>query len=111
MQGNTAGTGDNTNALAAANQATQGVLSRTGAVSVSGAVGALISGAGAQAQRVSTRAQTAQTAVNTQAQTNVQSITGVNLDEEAANLLAMAAGPTRLPRRRCRSPTACFPAS
>ena len=32
-------------------------------------------------------AQTAQTAVNTQAQTNVQSVSGVNLDEEAANLL------------------------
>jgi flagellar hook-associated protein 1 FlgK len=53
---------------------------------VSGAVSALISGAGAQAQQVNT-AQTAQTAVNTQAQTNVQSVSGVNLDEEAANLM------------------------
>ncbi len=85
VQGNTAGSGDNTNALAAANQATQGILSN-GTISVSGAVGSLISGAGAQAQRVNT-AQTAQTAVNTQAQTNLQSVTGVNLDEEAANLL------------------------
>ena len=32
-------------------------------------------------------AQTAQTAVNTQAQTAVQSVSGVNLDEEAANLM------------------------
>ena len=85
VQSNAGGTGDNTNALAAANQQTTGVLSN-GTISVSGAVGAMISGAGAMAQQVNT-AQTAQTAVNTQAQTNVQSVSGVNLDEEAANLL------------------------
>jgi len=85
VQSNAGGTGDNTNALAAANQQTTGVLSN-GTISVSGAVGALISGSGAQAQQVNT-AQTAQTAVNTQAQTNVQSVSGVNLDEEAANLM------------------------
>jgi flagellar hook-associated protein 1 FlgK len=85
VQSNAGGTGDNTNALAAANQQTTGVLSN-GTISISGAVGALISGAGALAQQVNT-ATTAQTAVNTQAQTNVQSISGVNLDEEAANLM------------------------
>ena len=85
VQSNAGGTGDNTNALAAANQQSAGVLSN-GTISVSGAVGALISGAGAQAQQVNT-AQTAQSAVNTQAQTNVQSVSGVNLDEEAANLM------------------------
>jgi flagellar hook-associated protein 1 FlgK len=85
VQSNAGGTGDNTNALAAANQQTTGVLSN-GTISVSGAVSALISGAGAQAQQVNT-AQTAQTAVNTQAATNVQSVSGVNLDEEAAKLL------------------------
>jgi flagellar hook-associated protein 1 FlgK len=85
VQSNASGTGDNTNALAAANQQTAGVLSN-GTLSVSGAVAAMISGAGAQAQQVNT-AQTAQTAVNTQAQTNVQSVSGVNLDEEAANLM------------------------
>jgi flagellar hook-associated protein 1 len=85
VQSNAGGTGDNTNALANANQQSQGLLSN-GTTSISGAVSALISGAGAQAQQVNT-AQTAQTAVNTQAQTNVQSITGVNLDQEAANLL------------------------
>jgi len=85
VQSNAGGTGDNTNALAAANQQTTGVLSN-GTISASGAVGALISGAGALAQQVNT-AQTAQTAVNTQATTNVQSISGVNLDEEAANLM------------------------
>ena len=85
VQSNAGGTGDNTNALAAANQQTAGVLSN-GTISLSGAVGALISGAGALAQQVNT-AQTAQTAVNTQATTNVQSISGVNLDEEAAKLM------------------------
>jgi flagellar hook-associated protein 1 FlgK len=85
VQSNAGGTGDNTNALAAANQQTTGILSN-GTISLSGAVGALISGAGALAQQVNT-AQTAQTAVNTQATTNVQSISGVNLDEEAANLM------------------------
>ncbi len=85
VKSNAGGTGDNTNALAFANQQSQGLLSG-GTVSVSGAVSALISGAGAQAQQVNT-AQTAQTAVNTQAQTNLQSVTGVNLDQEAANLL------------------------
>ena len=85
VQSNASGTGDNTNALAFVNQQSQGYLSN-GTESVSGAVSALISGAGAQAQQVNT-AQTAQTAVNTQAQTNVQSVTGVNLDEEAANLM------------------------
>jgi flagellar hook-associated protein 1 FlgK len=85
VKSNAGGTGDNTNALAFANQQSQGLLSG-GTVSVSGAVSALISGAGAQAQQVNT-AQTAQTAVNTQAETNLQSVTGVNLDQEAANLL------------------------
>lgn len=85
VQSNAGGTGDNTNALAAANQQTAGLLSN-GTISVSGAVSALISGAGAQAQQVNT-AQTAQSAVNTQAQTNVQSVSGVNLDEEAAHLM------------------------
>ena len=85
VQSNATGSGDNTNALAFANQQSQGYLSNS-TQSIAGAVGALISGAGAKAQQVNT-AQTAQTAVNTQAQTNAQSVTGVNLDEEAANLL------------------------
>ena len=85
VQSNAGGTGDNTNALAFANQQSQGLLSG-GTVSISGGVSALISGAGAQAQQVNT-AQTAQSAVNSQAQTNLQSVTGVNLDQEAANLM------------------------
>jgi flagellar hook-associated protein 1 len=55
-------------------------------VSISGAVSALVTGLGAQAAQINT-AQTAQTAVNSQAQQAVQSTSGVNLDEEAANLL------------------------
>ncbi len=85
VQGNTGGTGDNRNALAAANQQTQGVLGN-GTVSIDAAVSALITGIGSQAQQINT-AQTAQTAVNSQALQNVQSVSGVNLDEEAANLL------------------------
>jgi len=85
VQSNAGGTGDNRNALASASQQTQGVLSN-GTVSVNGAVSALITGIGGQAQQVNT-AQTAQTAVNSQALQNVQSVSGVNLDEEAASLL------------------------
>jgi flagellar hook-associated protein 1 len=85
VQGNTAGTGDNTNATAGANQQSQGVLDG-GSVSISGAVSGLVTAVGTQAQQVNT-AQTAQTAVNSAAQTAVQSTSGVNLDNEAANLL------------------------
>ncbi|MGH6682528.1 MAG: flagellar basal body rod C-terminal domain-containing protein, partial [Pseudolabrys sp.] len=53
---------------------------------ITGAVSALITGLGSQAQQINT-AQTAQSAVNSQALASVQSITGVNLDEEAASLL------------------------
>jgi flagellar hook-associated protein 1 FlgK len=85
VQSNAAGTGDNGNATTGANLQTQGVLDG-GTVSISSGVSALITGFGSQAAQINT-AQTAQTAVNTQAQQAVQSTTGVNLDEEAANLL------------------------
>ncbi len=77
--------GNNTNALALAAQQSLGVLSG-GTTSIEGATNALITSVGSQAQQINT-AQTAQTAVNSQAQQNVQSISGVNLDDEAANLL------------------------
>ncbi len=77
--------GNNVNALAAANQQTQGVLSN-GTISVSAAANDLITSVGSQAQQVNT-AQTAQSDVTTQAQQTVQSISGVNLDDEAASLL------------------------
>ena len=82
---NAGGTGDNRNALAAANQQNVGVL-QNGTVSITGGVSALITGLGSHAQQINT-AQAAQAAVNTQAQSAVQSKSGVNLDEEAAALL------------------------
>jgi flagellar hook-associated protein 1 FlgK len=85
VQNNAGGTGDNTNALAAAAGQTTGVLSG-GTTSIDGAASALVTAIGSQAQQVNT-SQTAQTAINTQALANVQSVSGVNLDEEAANLL------------------------
>jgi flagellar hook-associated protein 1 len=85
VQSNAGATGDNRNALASANQQTQGILSN-GTVSINGAVSALITGVGSQAQQVNS-SQTAQAAVNSQALANLQAYSGVNLDEEAANLL------------------------
>jgi flagellar hook-associated protein 1 FlgK len=85
VQSNAGGTGDNRNALASASAQSTGVLAN-GATTITGAVSALITGLGSQAQQINT-AQTAQTAVNNQALSSVQSITGVNLDEEAASLL------------------------
>jgi flagellar hook-associated protein 1 FlgK len=82
---NAGGTGDNRNALAAANSQNVGVL-QNGATSITGGVSAIITGLGSQAQRINT-AQAAQSAVNTQALSSVQSQSGVNLDEEAAALL------------------------
>jgi flagellar hook-associated protein 1 FlgK len=85
VQSNAGGTGDNTNATSGANLQSQGVLDG-GSVSISGAVSGLVTAIGTQAQQVNT-AQTAQTAVNSAAQAAVQSTSGVNLDDEAANLL------------------------
>ena len=82
---NAGGTGDNRNALAAANQQNAGVL-ENGTASITGGLSAVITGLGSQAQQINT-AQSAQAAVNSQALTSVQSLTGVNLDEEAASLL------------------------
>jgi flagellar hook-associated protein 1 len=82
---NAGGTGDNRNALLAANAQNVGVL-QNGATSITGGVSALITGLGSQAQQINT-AQTAQAAVNAQALSSVQSTSGVNLDEEAASLL------------------------
>ena len=85
VQGNAGGTGDNRNALASAQQQNQGVLNN-GTTSISGAISGMITGFGSLAQQVNT-SQTAQTAINTQASDSVKSVSGVNLDEEAANLL------------------------
>ncbi len=85
VSSNAGGTGDNRNALAAANAQSTGVL-QNGTASITSAVSSLITGIGSQAQQINT-SQAAQSAVNSQALTAVQSATGVNLDEEAASLL------------------------
>jgi flagellar hook-associated protein 1 FlgK len=85
VKSNAGATGNNTNALALAAGQSTGVLNG-GTISVTGAVSALITNLGSQAQQINT-AQAAQTAINTQASTAAQSVSGVNLDEEAANLL------------------------
>jgi flagellar hook-associated protein 1 FlgK len=85
VQSNAGGTGDNRNAVASGNLQSKGVLNN-GTVSVTGALSALITGLGSQAQQINT-SQAAQAAVNLQAQNTAQSTTGVNLDEEAAKLL------------------------
>jgi flagellar hook-associated protein 1 len=85
LHSNVGATGDNTNALALAAGQSTGVLNG-GTISVTGAASALITNLGSQAQQINT-AQAAQTAINTQATNAVQSVSGVNLDEEAAHLL------------------------
>jgi flagellar hook-associated protein 1 FlgK len=85
VSSNAGGTGDNRNALAAANQQNVGVL-QNGTTSITGGVSAMITGLGSHAQQINT-AQSAQAAVNAQALSSVQSTSGVNLDEEAAALL------------------------
>ena len=79
------GAGDNRNALASAALQNKALLS-TGTISVGGAVSAMVTGLGSLAQQTNT-AQTAQAAINTQALATVQSVSGVNTDEEGANLL------------------------
>lgn len=85
VKSNAGATGDNRNALLGAQQQTLPVLAN-GTFSINDSVSALITGIGSQAQQINT-AQTAQTAVNTQAVDNQQATSGVNLDEEAAKLL------------------------
>jgi flagellar hook-associated protein 1 FlgK len=85
VKSNAGATGDNRNALAGASAQSVGVLAN-GTATITGAVSALITGLGSQAQQINT-AQAAQAAVNGQALSSVQSVTGVNLDEEAASLL------------------------
>jgi flagellar hook-associated protein 1 len=85
VKSNAAGTGDNRNALASINQQSQGVLNN-GTVSLTSALSSAITAIGSQTQQINT-AQAAQAAVNTQALNNVSSVSGVNLDEEAADLL------------------------
>jgi len=79
------GTSDGRNALALANLSTDKLLAG-GTQSITGAYGVLVSEVGSQAQN-NTVSTTSSTALVTQFTTQQQSVSGVNLDEEAANLL------------------------
>jgi flagellar hook-associated protein 1 FlgK len=79
------GTGDDGNALAMSALQNDGVLS-SGTVSLTAGYAALVGTVGTQTQQA-TNAQSAQQAIATQAQQTVSNISGVNLDEEASNML------------------------
>lgn len=82
---NTNGTGDNGNALAMAQLQSQGVLVG-GTIGISAGYASLVGVVGTATQQANV-AQAAQQAVVNQAQQTVSSVSGVNLDEEAANML------------------------
>jgi flagellar hook-associated protein 1 FlgK len=82
---NATGTGDNTNALQLANILNVKVLNG-GAESLSGAVNAYVGTVGLQTSQAQNGA-TAQQSVMQSAQSAQQSVSGVNLDQEAANML------------------------
>jgi flagellar hook-associated protein 1 FlgK len=82
---NANGTGDNSNALLLANILNQKVLGG-GTQSLSDSVNAFVGTVGLQTSQAQNGA-TAQQSVLTSAQNAQQSVSGVNLDEEAANLI------------------------
>ena len=82
---NTAGTSDNRNALALGSLQTQNTMSG-GRASYQTAYAQLVSNVGNKTQQISVTSD-AQQALLEQAQSAQQSLSGVNLDEEAANLI------------------------
>jgi flagellar hook-associated protein 1 FlgK len=82
---NDGSSGDNTNALALAGVADRALLSG-GRNTLSAANSVLVSKVGSQASQASTQLD-AQTALSTQTQAERDSVSGVNLDEEAADLI------------------------
>ncbi len=85
ISANTNGSGDNRNALALANVLSQGVLGG-GGTSIQSAVGQLLSGIGVQTGQAQA-GRDAQQVVMDDASAQFDGIAGVNLDEEAANLV------------------------
>jgi flagellar hook-associated protein 1 FlgK len=81
---NTAGTSDNTNAIELAGLQTANLIG--GTTTLSGAYQQLVSSIGSQTQQLDSTS-TAQDSLLTQAKKTVSSTSGVNLDNEAANLL------------------------
>jgi len=82
---NASGTGDNRNALQLAGLLNQKVLNN-GQSSLSDTINAYVGTVGLQTNQVQTGATAQQTVLNS-AQSAQQSVSGVNLDEEAANML------------------------
>jgi flagellar hook-associated protein 1 FlgK len=82
---NTAGQGDNRNALKLANLLNEPVLNG-GTTSLKGAVGQFVSEIGVKTNQAKVTAD-AQKVVADEAQGALQAVSGVNLDEEAANLI------------------------
>jgi len=85
VSANTAGSNDNGNARALAKLSTVGVLDG-GRSTLADSQAALVGRAGAQAQQASLQVD-AQAAVKAQTETEQASMSGVNLDEEAADLV------------------------
>ena len=85
VSANTSGVGDNTNALALAGIADKAVLDG-GTSTLSNAYAQLVSQVGIDAQQATTGLD-AQTALLNQSIASQQNVSGVNLDEEAANLV------------------------
>jgi flagellar hook-associated protein 1 len=87
---NTNGVGDNRNALLLAGIQSQNIIGTAAGplagVSLQGAYGQLVSQIGAKTNQLQAAAQ-AQTSLLSQVTSSQQSVSGVNLDEEAANLL------------------------
>ncbi len=80
---NTAGTGDNRNALLLATLAQSAALDGG---TYADAYASILSGVGSKAQEVAA-ASRSHDGILTQARESIASVSGVNLDEEAANLL------------------------
>ena len=85
IQANTGGIGDNRNALLAAGIQARGVLAG-GTASLNDVFGGLVGTVGTQTQQANVN-RDAQSAIAAQAKTAAQSVSGVNLDEEAADLV------------------------
>ncbi|HEX5353523.1 MAG TPA: flagellar hook-associated protein FlgK [Rhodanobacteraceae bacterium] len=85
IKANTDGAGDNSNALALGKTADLGVLAG-GTVSAGSAYASLVADAGTTGAQAQTNL-SSQTSLFQQAQQSQQSVAGVNLDEEASNLI------------------------
>lgn len=85
VQPNTSGVGDNRNALAMAGFASRGVLNG-GSTGLSEGLTALVADVGSNARQANL-VRDAQASITNDANAAVQTVSGVNLDEEAADLL------------------------